>query len=370
MCAESFLPQVNGVTNSVLRMADHLSGAGHEVIVIAAGSGADHLLPYEVERVPGIALPRYAPMAIGLPGGRVHRLLDALQPDVVHLAAPVVLGAAAALGARRRGVPSVAVYQTDLAGFASQHGLGWAAPAIWSWLRVVHRQAAVTLAPSTHAVSQLRRHGIDRVRCWPRGVDGELFNPEHRDEGVRAELSPDGRPIVGYVGRLAPEKSLHLLAPLAARDDVQLVVVGDGPSRRELESRLRGARFTGLREGHDLARTVASLDVFVHPGRHETFCQAIQEAQASGVAVVAPACGGPVDLICDGVNGLLWPPDRPGRIIDAVDRLVVDGALRRRLGAAARRSVTGRTWSAVGRQLEAHYQRVLGGDQPSMRMAA
>ena len=143
----------------------------------------------------------------------------------------------------------------------------------------------------------LSAHRIPRVHKWARGVDITGFAPSARDERLRPAWSPDGKPIVGFVGRLAPEKHVERLAALAARNDLQLVIVGDGVDRQKLESLLPTAVFTGALYGEELAAAYASMDVFVHPGEHETFCQAVQEAMASGLPVIAPNVGGPRDLV-------------------------------------------------------------------------
>ena len=119
--AESFLPEVNGVTNSVLRVLEHLEAQGHDALVVAPGDGPERCGHARVVRTPAVALPLYRSLPVGLPTAEVRRHLDAFRPDVVHLAAPVVLGAAGAVAARRLGIPAVAVYQTDLAGFASRY---------------------------------------------------------------------------------------------------------------------------------------------------------------------------------------------------------------------------------------------------------
>jgi len=196
--------------------------------------------------------------------------LRTFGPDVVHLASPVVLGAQAAYAARRLGVPSVAVYQTDLAAYATRYRLGLAEFAVWRRLCKVHAVAARTLAPSRAAVRQLEAHGIHRVARWARGVDLQRFSPSRRDEQLRSRLAPDGQLLVGYVGRLAPEKELGLLAAVQNLPGVRLLVVGDGPQRRQLERELPKAHFAGLQTGNELAATFACLDVFVHTGSHET----------------------------------------------------------------------------------------------------
>ena len=353
---ESFLPQVNGVTNSVLRVCEQMQRCGHEVLVIAPGEGPGHWAGARVVRAPAVLLPGYADFRLSRPWAGLVPTLRAFGPDVVHLASPAVLGAQAAFAAQRLGVPVVAVYQTDLAGFASRYRLRPAENAVWSWLRRVHGMAETNLAPSQQAIDDLHRNGVQRVKRWARGVDLDLFAPGRRDPQLRAQLAPDGEVIVGYVGRLAQEKQIELLAGLDRRPGMRLVIIGDGPRRHQLEHVLPNATFLGFRTGVDLAAGFASLDVFVHPGAHETFCQAAQEALASGVPVVGPSAGGLLDLIDPGVTGHLFTPGSAAALRTRVESLVADPALRARMALAARDSVAGRSWDVLGDELVAHYR--------------
>jgi phosphatidylinositol alpha 1,6-mannosyltransferase len=288
----------------------------------------------------------------------VAAAITAHRAHIVHLASPFVLGVRGMAAAARLGIPAVAVYQTDLAGYARTY-ISAGESTAWRRIRSVHAAADVTLAPSSAALQDLEAHGVPRVRLWPRGVDAVRFRPEHRDEALRRELAPNGEVIVGYVGRLAPEKHIELLAGACRLNGVKVVVVGDGPSRPGLEETLPGATFLGRRTGDDLARIFASLDVFVHTGPFETFCQTVQEAMASGVPVVAPAVGGPLDLVAHERSGFLVPPRDENAVRDAVAALAADPALRAAYGAAGRAMVEGRTWEAVGDQLIGHYDQVL-----------
>lgn len=358
---ESFLPQINGVTNSVLRVCDHLNAHGHEVVVYAPGGpeGADSYGAARVVRGPSVRLPRYHDFRVGLPAPALGRLLRDWRPDVVHLASPATVGAHGAFLAQRLRIPAIAIYQTDLAGFASRYGLSAADAALWRWLRRVHAAVARTLAPSRHAVSELERRGVQRVARWARGVDLERFRPDRRDTVLRRQLAPDGELLVGYVGRLAHEKQVDLLAGLDRTPGIRLVLVGDGPQRAPLERRLPGARFLGFQSGTRLAEVFASLDVFVHTGSHETFCQAAQEALASGLPVVAPRAGGLLDLVDEGRNGLLFRPGDAQDLHRVVGRLGADRGRVAHLAAAARPSVQGRSWSVIGDELLGHYEQVL-----------
>jgi len=138
----------------------------------------------------------------------------------------------------------------------------------------------------------------------------------------------------------------------------------------DLRAALPTATFLGMRHGEDLARIYASLDVFVHTGPFETFGQTIQEAAASGLPIVAPAAGGPLDLVADGVTGYLVPPGDPGPLAEAVTKLAADPALRAQFSHAARRRVLGRTWSALTDELLDHYEAVIDEAAPATRLAA
>lgn len=362
--AESFLPNVNGVTNSVLRVIEHLRRTGHEVLVIAPDTPrgqppADRVHDgVRVHRVPSRMFPKVTSLPLGVPRPRMVNVLRGFDPDVVHLASPALLGWGGVHAARYLGVPSVAVFQTDVAGFAESYGVGVLSRASWAWTRRLHSKADRTLAPSTSAMENLEAHRIPRVFKWGRGVDITGFAPSARDERLRAAWSPEGKPVVGFVGRLAPEKHVERLAALAGRDDLQLVVVGDGVDRAKLQTALPTAVFTGELHGEALASAYASMDVFVHPGEHETFCQAVQEAMASGLPVIAPDAGGPRDLVTPCRTGLLLPVGEFESALPAsVDHLIAE---RSRYSVAARRSVLSRTWPAICDELIGHYEAVQG----------
>jgi phosphatidylinositol alpha 1,6-mannosyltransferase len=362
--AESFLPNVNGVTNSVLRVIEHLRRSGHEVLVIAPDTPngeppAEKIYDgIRVHRVPSRMFPKVTSLPLGVPRPRMVGVLRGFDPDVVHLASPALLGYGGVHAARFLGIPTVAVFQTDVAGFAQSYGIGVAAQAAWAWTRHLHKRADRTLAPSTSAMENLAAHRIPRVHKWARGVDITGFAPSSRDDALRRQWSPDGKPVVGFVGRLAPEKHVERLATLGQRDDLQLVIVGDGVDATKLQTALPTAVFTGALYGKELAAAYASMDVFVHPGEHETFCQAVQEAMASGLPVIAPDAGGPRDLVAPYRTGLLLPVSEfETKLTESVDHLIAE---RHRYSIAARRSVLGRTWPAICDELIGHYEAVQG----------
>ncbi|WP_141808616.1 glycosyltransferase family 4 protein [Nocardia bhagyanarayanae] len=367
--SESFLPNMNGVVNSVLRVLDHLDKHGHQALVIAPDTprglpaAAGEYGRFRVHRVPAVMVPKVSSLPVGLPQPGITAAIAEFDADLVHLASPFLLGAGGLGAALRLDLPTIAVYQTDVAGFAQSYGLGLASRAAWAWTRRIHEGATRTLAPSRAAAEDLARHGIPRVHRWGRGVDIARFTPSaHRAELRERWLDGHERLVVGFVGRLAPEKHVERLAALAGDPTIQLVIVGDGPERDRLAQLMPDAVFTGELGGDELAQAYASLDVMVHAGEHETFCQGVQEALASGVPVIGPDAGGPRDLVAHCRNGYLLPVDRFTELLPSAVAALRDPALRARFAVAARKSVLHRTWPAVCDELMGHYADVTGQD--------
>lgn len=362
--SESFLPTVNGVTNSVRHLLRHLRDAGHRVIVIVPAAGAPKEYEgFPVHEVPALA---YRQFPVGLPNPGVTKLLAEFRPDVIHAASPFLLGAQAIAAGKRLGVPSVAIFQTDVAGYARRNHLGAAEQVAWRVIRWIHDGAELTLAPSSASIADLAGAGVQRVERWGRGVDLETYHPRNRFaptvRRLRERLSPQGEVIIGYVGRVAPEKQVERLAVLRGMPGVRIVVVGDGPSLPTARRALKGMPVTwmGKLGGSELAAAYASFDTFVHTGTEETFGQTVQEAHATGLPVIAPRAGGPIDLIDHGTDGYLFSPDDDQHLRYLVEQLAGDAELRARMGEAGRRRVLGRSWDSVCAELVGHYERVAG----------
>ncbi len=360
LVTESFLPQINGVTNSVLRILEGFARDGHEAMVIApeSGDGPSEYAGFRIKRVPSLEMKSLVP--VGFPARALEPLIDGFAPDVIHLASPIFLGKFVTKIATRLEIPTLSVYQTDIAGFARHYGMSAAHGGLKKWVARIHSQTSRTLAPSKWSCLDLEKSGVPNVHLWQRGVDSVKFSPTKRDEQLRADILGDRRErkIIGYVGRLANEKRVEDLLVLDQRDDLQLVIIGEGPARSKLERTLPHARFVGYQSGEDLARYYASLDIFVHTGKHETFCQSIQEALASGVPVVAPNFGGPTDLVKHGWTGYLIDTADSKSLSDSVDKVLTNPEAIF-MQARARESVIERTWPLMQKQLIEHYHQIL-----------
>ena len=373
LVTESFLPSLNGVTNSVLRVVETLKAQGHEVLIVAPTSESPEHEGFPVVTSPFVPLGGF-PVAIPTPA--ITQTLDRFAPDLIHAAAPFWLGGQSIAYAAKKGIPSVAVYQTDVAGYMERYGLEFAGPILEAITAAIHRPATISLAPTQDGKDFLHKIGIDTVELWGRGVDAELFHPERRTSAsvraLRERFAPDGERIIGYVGRLAPEKQVARLAEVCGIPNTRVVIAGDGPDRLELEDRFAGypVTFTGRLSGEEIADAYAAMDVFVHCGTEETFGQTIQEAHASGLPVIAPSKGGQRHLIREGVDGYLVDHTRWGAFRDKVWTLTQDDHLRHEMSQNARNAVVGKTWEKNNESLLRYYDRALSAVRVASPLAA
>ncbi|GAB3233762.1 glycosyltransferase family 1 protein [Glycomyces halotolerans] len=361
LVTESFPPQVNGVARSVARTAQHLHDRGLEPVVIAPDPGprTAPAHPWPVVHVRSVPVPAYRNFRAGLAGRALTDALDRHRPDIIHLASPFGYTARAADYATATGTPTVAVWQTDLPAYTRAYHLTAFEQLVWRRLRRIHSQASINLALTHCTARALAAQGIDRVAVLPHGVDTARFDPAWRDQSLHRTLAGAGELLIGYVGRLAREKHLHLLKAASELPGVRLVIAGDGPRRRSLERLMPQAAFLGNLHGEDLSRLYATLDLFIHTGPFETFGQTIQEAHASAVPVLAVDAGGAAELVDPGVDGARFPQGDSHALAAAVAALAQQRAMLRGWGRRGRTKVLGRTWEAEGDALIGYYRQAL-----------
>ena len=370
LVTENFLPKLDGVTRTLAMLLDHLRSHGHHAIVLGPEGAPRRYAGARVFEARGIPLPLYPELRLLFPSPRLERRLERFRPDIVHVADPVVLGAAGIFWAQRLDVPVLSSYHTNLAAYCSYYRLAALADLTWVYRRFLHNQCMATLAPSPSTAGALTRKGFARVGVWSRGVDSSLFTPQRRSPAWRARMAGDpSRPILLYVGRLSHEKNLATLRVLQSALDTHsahLVIVGDGPARAELDRQLAGSRvsFTGYLRGAELAEAYASSDVFVFPSATETFGQVVLEAMASGLPVVAYDSEGVRDLLRHTETGLLAPMSDLRSFVDAVSYLLDHPERRIMLGTRAHGAARRRTWETVMDELLSQYRKLIADRVP------
>jgi len=364
---ETWFPSINGVVTRLRATVAELAGRGHEVLVVAphvSGPGDRPMPPgATVKHVPSIGLPFiYGGQPWGLPLPRVVGLLDRFAPDLIHAVCPTLLGWAGVLHARLRRLPLVCSYHTHVARYAHYYHLGFAERPVWALIRRAHRHAHVNLAASEESRDELQAHGVRDVGVWRGGVDLGLFHPRQASAEMRHRLTgghPDRR-LCLYVGRLAAEKGVDRLLPLAAPGgDRHLALVGDGPAKVDLEHAFAGTQstFPGRLVGRELAAAYASADVFVFPSTTDTLGLVMLEAMASGLPVVAAHTPASRSLLDRAPAGGLFEPGDSAGLVATVRRWLGAPIDRPRLAEEARRSVV--TWGSATSELLTEYERAI-----------
>lgn len=361
---EVFVPKVDGIVTTLCQLLQDLAAHGHDCLVFAPAGAPTSYAGARVIGIPAIPMPLYPELKLPAPFGFIGRAFDDFDPDLVHTVNPVSLGLAGQRLARRKGVPLVASYHTDLPGFAERWGFSACGPALWRFIRFAHGSAALNLCPSAHTLRELEAKGIPNLAVWGRGVDTQRFRPERRSAAMRSRLSrgePE-RPLLLYVGRLSREKRVEWIdACLSAVPSARLAIVGDGPERARLEACYAGrpVHFAGYLHGLELAEAYASADVFVFPGANETLGNVVLEAMASGLPVVAPRSGGVLAHVEDGRTGLLFDPECRASMAGAVRRLIREPALAQRIRATGLDRARSLSWAAEHDLLISRYERVV-----------
>ena len=348
---ETYAPDVNGVALTVQALARGLVRRGHAVDLIRpihpdtpplADAGMDVLA------VEGAAMPRYSGLRFGLPARfRIERRWRAARPDAIYVATEGPLGWTAVSAARRLGIPVATGFHTRFDFYVGHYGFGALTPFVRRYLARFHRRAQTTLVPTGQLAGELNDLGVHDVRVLRRGVDTARFHPEHRDDALRESWGAHAdAPVVLSVGRVAPEKNLHVVIDayraLARRvPQARCVIVGDGPGRAALEAANPDVIFAGTRRGEELAAYYASADLFVFPSLTETFGNVVLEAMSSGIPVVAYAEAAAREFIRNGQNGIRVAPGNEGGLIERAATLGADATVRTAMGNAARASVAG-----------------------------
>lgn len=357
---EVLLPKIDGVVTRILRTLDELADMGHEVLVFAPGDPPPVYAGSEVVRVRSVAFHWYPEIKVGLPTPRIAERMISFRPDVVHAVNPAWLAAYGVLSAKRRDVPLLASYHTQLSSYTEKLHLKWLTrPADW-WTTTLHNQAEVNLCTSPQMVDAAVAHGVQRVDLWPKAVDTVRYRPQAATRRMRRRLT-DGHPempLAIYVGRLSHEKNLDdLLEPVHRLPNVRFAFVGSGPAAVHLQNAFSGTQtvFTGYMTGHELAEAYASADIFCFPSTTETLGFAGLEAMASGVPVIGANAGGIPHLLTDGVEGFLVEPHDADQFVDRISQLAADPDLRSRMAVAARAEAERHSWRSATEALIGFY---------------
>lgn len=363
LVTETYPPEVNGVAMTLGRLVAALQRRNHFVQLIRPRQGlsdnAMHGEQFEEVLKPGIPIPRYDGLKIGLPDKKgLVRLWTIKRPDIVHIATEGPLGWSALSAAAKLKLPVSTGFHTNFHSYSKHYGFGFLKRPIATYLRKFHNRGLATLVPTEGLRDELEREGFQNLHVVSRGVDIDLFSPARRSTEMRRTWGAGEDDLVAmYVGRMAPEKNLPLVvkafqAMHERNAKAQLVMVGDGPARSSLAGRHPKIIFAGTRSGEDLATHYASADVFLFPSLTETFGNVTLEAMASGLAVVAYEYAAARQCMVHERSGLLVPFGDSLAYLGMAVGLTKDSARMRRLRVCARLAAERIGWEGVVHQFE------------------
>lgn len=282
--SDAWAPQVNGVVTSLAALVGELRGLGHQVKLLS---------PADFRAVP---CPTYPEIPLVWDLWRVGAAIRNFRPDCVHLATEGPLGWAARRWLVKRGLAFSTAIHTRFPEYVSARW-PWIAPRWgYAFLRAFHRPSHAVLVTTERLRQEFANWALQRLQLWCKGVDTRLFRPdETRPRPVQ--------PVFLYVGRIAPEKNLQAFLDLDLTGEKR--VVGDGPQRETLQQQYPLVRFLGYRHGQALAEAYQDASVLVFPSRTDTYGLVMLEALACGTPVAAFPVAGPLDVLQQGVSGVM-----------------------------------------------------------------
>lgn len=353
---------VNGVSNSIKRMIREAERRNIDFTVVtcvAASAWPRHSQDPEVQRflalgrlkvftaIADLGFPEYDGLQICFPP--MLDLLKYLQESgftKMQISTPGVVGLAGLIAAKLLQIETAATYHTSIPEYVENYTKDVSLEAMaWKYMILFYHAVDEMLVPSKFVAKLLHQRGLRnrKLLILDRWVDVERFQPSKRVTAFWQKHGvPDDAVKFVYVGRVAIEKNLHLMAQAyrnlhAADPRAHLIVIGDGPYRASLEALLKGlpATLTGYLHGEELATALASCDVKVFPSTTDTWGNAPLEAQAAGLPVIVTDIGGPAELMEDGVTGLMVRGNDLPSLQQAMLRMM-DATTRESMGRAAR----------------------------------
>ncbi|MFF2447887.1 glycosyltransferase family 4 protein [Neobacillus sp. NPDC058068] len=365
---DTFYPDINGVARTLKHFTNYLEKQHITFKVFApdSNSHSNEYISSYICRFKSWSLFFYPECRLAFPNlFRIKAELEAFSPDIIHVATPFNMGLCGIYLAKKLSIPLVGSYHTDFNYYLKFYNLQFLSKILWKYMKWFHKPFKKLFVPSQETYTQLHRRGFTNLEIWPHGVDCQHFHPYYDKQLIREQHGITKKHLLTFVGRLAPEKDVKTLLdvakslPAEVNEQVQWLVVGDGPLREELEATSpANMTFTGYQTGIELAEIYSASDLFVFPSPTETFGNVVIEALASGTPAITANSGGVKNIIQPGVTGYLCETGNAAEFADAILKLLENDSLLIHFGQEGRDYALTQNWDTIFDHLLWHYQSV------------
>lgn len=364
---DTFYPDINGVAQTLKRLTQYFEKENIAFKIFAPQSVSGEYVSSHIQRFKSLPFFLYPECRLAFPNlVQLKEELQTFSPDIIHVATPFTIGLCGVYFSKKLNIPLVGSYHTNFDHYLHYYDLQFLSKILWKYMHWFHRSCKKIFVPSIETFQSLKAHGFTNLEIWSRGVDCQLFHPDHDKKSFRTRHCLHGKYILTYVGRLAPEKNIEMLFAVAKlippemKERIHWLFVGDGPLRHDLEEQAEtNMSFFGYMDGKHLAEIYSASDLFVFPSASETFGNVVLESLASGTPVIGVNAGGVKNIIKEGVTGYLCTPGNAPEMTNAITQLLNNDKRREQMGIAGREYALTKRWDRIFETLIWHYETVI-----------
>ncbi|MBB6455417.1 glycosyltransferase involved in cell wall biosynthesis [Salirhabdus euzebyi] len=364
---DTFTPQVNGVSRTFEKYVHYLEQQKIEYRLFTAKTKDDENFQEQIFSFKSMPFFLYPECRLAVPNViQIRKEIQTFSPDIIHIATPFNVGLSGLYYGKKLNIPIVGSYHTNFDHYLHYYKLQFMSKWLWKYMHWFYQPMEKIFVPSSITKKELNQYGFRNVQIWSRGVDCNLFHPNHNKEIVRKKYNVKEKFILSYVGRLSPEKDLDILMetakqlPERIKNQIHWMIVGDGPLGKDLrEMAPENMTFTGYVKGHELARIYAATDLFVFPSTTETFGNVVLESLASGTPAVVARSGGVQEIVTDKKTGLLCNPKSVEDFVRAISETLENEFRLNWMSVEARKYALKQSWDSIFNELLLEYEDII-----------
>jgi len=359
---DTLAPEVNGVANTLGKLSNYLEKKSIKHAFFAPDYRKEDIKEPDmisemkrIHRFSGVKIKISPESCMSFPRATIiNSLCDDFKPDIIHTTTEFGIGYRGLKYATSRDLPLIMSCHTDFCKYLKYFDLEQFETLVEKYLKWFYSFSDKTLVPSKHTLIKLKEKKYENLGIWTRGIDTRKFNAGFRSKEIRNMLGTGDKFAFLYVGRLSPEKGLHLLIH-AIREinsrfpgKAAFVFTGDGPYAEKVRhTGFDNVIITGFKHDKELSEIYASCDCFAFPSGTETFGNTPLEAMASGLPVVGINEGGVTDFLTHGFNAVLSGENDQEAFTQNLISIMENKILHKTLSENALSTALSRDWDSI-----------------------